>query len=780
MLLRPRLSKASYLIALIICANAIRLPATPKSATANGLFAGAHAVDTLIDTAVRGSLIPGAVLLVGHNGQVIYRKSYGHRALIPHLEDMTPDTIFDCASLTKVVATTPTVMKLFEAGKIRLNDKVTEYIPEFQHGHSDITIRDLLTHYSGLRPDFDLDPPFSGYAAGMDRALNDVPTAPPGAKFVYSDTNFILLGEIVQRLSGQPLEEFARQQIFLPLGMSDTTFRPSVALVNRIAPTIQLENGDILRGTVHDPRSRLMGGVAGHAGLFSTADDLAIYCQMLLNKGVNPAADATHPSRIFSPITVDLFTSPQSPAGATAVRGFGWDIDSPFSANRGELFPAGTSFGHTGYTGTSIWIDPASQTYVILLTNSVHPKEGKKIVGLRKSIATAVAAAVGYPRHTVGPTRTGLDVLEGEHFQMLQGKRVGLITNQTGIDCERRRDVDVMRAAGVNITALMSPEHGIAGQEDRPNVANALDRASGLTVFSLFAGKTQRPTPVMLRNVDVVVFDIADVGARFYTYMTTMAYSMEECAKEGKPFIVLDRPNPVTGLRVGGPVLDPKNESFIGYFPMPVCHGMTIGELARMFNTENQIHADLTVVPMLGWHRGDWFDETGQPWVDPSPNIRDLTATLLYPGLAMLEGSENYSVGRGTADPFHAIGAKWMNGARVAGYLNERNIPGVRAYPIQMHPESNHYAGSTIDGVRFTITDRSVFDPMRLGLEIAAALRKLYPGQIHFDANRKLIGSDADITSLEKGDDAVAIRALEQPAIDAFLAVRQKYLLYSE
>jgi uncharacterized protein YbbC (DUF1343 family) len=524
---------------------------------------------------------------------------------------------------------------------------------------------------------------------------------------------------------------------------------------------------------VDDPTARDMGGVAGDAGLFSTADDLSRFCQMMLDKGIAPSG-----VRIFSPSTIDLFTSPQSPPGEAAVRGLGWDIDSPFSGNRGELFPARGSYGHTGYTGTSLWLDPGSDTYVILLTNSVHPHATTRITALRKSVATAVAAAAGYSRNVSTSVLTGLDVLAAGHFAQLAGKRVGLITNQTGIDREGRRNIDVMRAAGVHLTALFSPEHGFLGTEDRENVEGTVDKATGIRVFSLYSTKNQRPTPEMLRDIDVMVFDIADAGARFYTYITTMAYAMETCAKAGKPFVVLDRPNPITGLHVEGPTLDMANKSFVGYFPMPLRHGMTVGELARMFNGENAIHADLTVVPMANWRRDEWFDQTGLIWVNPSPNMRTLTAALLYPAIGMLEYSTNYSVGRGTNEPFEIAGAAWIKGTELASYLNSRSIPGVRIYPVRFRPEGNHFAGVELDGVRFLVTNRDVLDTARLGLELACALRKLYPGQMHFEVNRLLIGASQAIAAIERGDDPQSILAAEERGSEKFRALRRQYLLY--
>jgi uncharacterized protein YbbC (DUF1343 family) len=623
-------------------------------------------------------------------------------------------------------------------------------------------------------------------------AMIEKPTAPPGGHFVYSDINFILLGELVHRLSGKMLSDYARDEIFLPLGMRETMFQPPPALLPRIAPTERLSpNSAPLRGVVHDETTRYMGGVAGHAGLFSTADDLARFCEMMLHKGEYDAA------RLFSPLTVVKFTTPQSPPDQPILRGLGWDIDSPFSGNRGDLFPIG-SYGHTGFTGTSIWIDPVSQTYVILLANSVHPFRRPAITSLRGRVATIAAAALGIEAQGVAltgynetlsgaglhrevdrnaQTLSGLDVLAAANFDALRGKRVGLITNQTGVDRTGRRNIDVMRAGGVSITALFSPEHGFAGAEDREGLTDTTDPATGIKVFSLY-GKTLRPTPEMLRGVDALVFDIQDVGARFYTYMTAMAYAMESAAKAGIPYYVLDRPNPITGVHVEGPLLDSASLSYVGYFPMPVRHGMTMGELAQLFNGENHIGADLKVIPMKDWQRGDWFDTGGQPWINPSPNMRSLKAALLYPGVAMLEYSKNYSVGRGTDAPFEHIGASFIRGPELADYLNRRRIPGVRAYATRFRPTSSSFAGATVEGVRFVVTNRDDLDATRLGLEIAAALQKLYPGKIDFEANLKLIGSAEVVRELAAGDDPRDIQEKMADSVAAFLKVREKYLLY--
>jgi len=756
-------------------------------------FSGGPAIDQAIDDAVAQGKAPGAVLIIGHGGKIVYQKAYGRRAIVPQPEPMTADTIFDLASLTKVVATTTALMQLFEQGRFRLNDKVTDYLPEFQGGKSTITLRNLFTHFSGLKPDLPLSHPWTGYSTGIQLACTDPPDGLPGARFVYSDINFILLGELVHRLSGQMLSDYARDHIFGPLAMNDTMFQPPAALVPRIAPTERVtKDSPPLRGVVHDPTARNMGGVAGHAGVFSTASDLARFAQMMLNGGELDGV------RIVSAAAIGKFTEPQSPPDQPILRGLGWDIDSPYSSNRGELFPIG-SFGHTGFTGTSLWIDPSSNTYVILLANSVHPVGHPSLSPLRSKVATIAAAAVGIQTRGLtltgysetftaagvhreigrnAATRTGLDVLAERGFQPLAGKRIGLITNQTGVDRLGRRNVDLMRQAGITVAALFSPEHGFAGREDQAEIRDSTDTATGLGIFSLY-GATARPTPQMLRGLDALVFDIQDIGARFWTYETTLFYAMEAAAKAGIPFYLLDRPNPIGGTHVEGPLLETAHTSFIGYIPgLPVRHGMTMGELARLVNAEKRIGAALTVIPLEDWRRGDWFDSTNLPWVDASPNMRSLNAATLYPGIALLEYAKNLSVGRGTDAPFEQVGADFIGGRELAAWLNSRQIPGVRAYPTSFTPAESNFRGVRIEGVRFVVTNRELFDATRLGLELAAALEKFYPGKIDFKACARLIGSDDVIRRLGAGEDARTIQQSFTDEVAGFVQLREKYLLY--
>jgi uncharacterized protein YbbC (DUF1343 family) len=541
---------------------------------------------------------------------------------------------------------------------------------------------------------------------------------------------------------------------------------------------------------VHDPTARYMGGVAGHAGLFSTAADLAKFAEMMLGMG------RRENQRIFSPLTVRKFTTPQGPADQPALRGLGWDIDSPFSGTRGDLFPLG-SFGHTGFTGTSMWMDPFSDTYVILLSNSVHPNLKAAITPLRSKVASVAAAGVPIvaqqyalselrpavstvlrPKQRVAQVQTGIDVLIQSNFSELRGKRVGLITNHTGLTREGLRNIDAMKAGGVDLRALYAPEHGLAGVEDHENVAHKKDAATGLPIWSLYMGQNRRPSEEMLKGIDVLVFDIQDVGARFYTYMCTMANAMQEAAKRNIVFMVLDRPNPINGVQVEGPILEPGLKSFIGCFELPLRHGMTMGELATMINATSNTKANLRVIKMQGWQRSDWFDATGLQWVDPSPNMRSLNAALLYPGIGMLEGGKVYSVGRGTDAPFEQVGAVWMKGQPLAEYLNKRDIPGIRVYPTKLHPTASNFSGQTIDGVRFVITDRDLFPSVRFGLELGSAIAKLFPGKMQWNLNEKLLGDRNVLKLLEAAQDPARIEQQYTTDLLRFKDRRAQSLLY--
>ena len=786
----------AVLAGLAIFAQASAAAAAQPPARAPQSF---KALDGIMRDAVDRGNIPGGVLLVGHNGRIVYRKAFGLRSEEPTRETMTADTIFDLASLTKCIATTTAVMQLVEQGRVRLNDPVAAYLPDFaQNGKKQITVRELMTHYSGLPPDLDLRQPWQGRDTAYAMAMQVKPAYTPGTRFVYSDINFETLGFLVEKVSGMPLNEYAAKYIFAPLGMRDTRFLPPAAWDGRIAPTEYDENGKMLRGTVHDPTARRMGGVAGHAGLFSTADDLAKFAQELLSG-----------HRILSRLAIEKMSTPQQPATAASLRGLGWDIDSPFATNRGEFLPVG-SFGHTGFTGTSLWIDPTTNTYIILLTNAVHPRGGKSVVSLRSRVATAVASSLdltlserdklrlaritGYNESIMaerrftwrdGSVKNGIDVLEAHAFRELQPDaghpvRVGLVTNQTGMDAQGRRDIDVLaHAPGIELKAIFSPEHGVAGTLDTTAIGNSRDAATGVPVYSVYGDTDakRRPTAEELSDVDEIVYDIQDAGARFYTYESTLGYFLEAAAKSGKKMFVLDRPNPIGGTYVQGPIADPGSESFVSYWQVPVRHGMTVGELAQLFNDERKIGAKLDVVRMEGWMRGDWFDSTGEMWVNPSPNLRSLTEATLYPGLGMIE-TTNISVGRGTDTPFELVGAPWVDAKTLADYLNRRDVDGVRFVAVEFTPTAAKDANEKCGGVNVVVTDRDSVDAPELGLEIVAALQHLYPQQFKVAGLDTLMRNKAALGALVAGEDPRRIAEDWQDADDSFLLRRKKYLLY--
>ena len=788
--LKSRLLTTAFLLgALLPCALA-----APKSAPPSRL----GVVDSIVQEAIRDDQIPGAVVLIGHDGQVIYRKTFGDRALEPRREPMSVDTIFDVASLTKVVATSIAVTQLVQKGEVRVNEPVAKYIPEFaENGKDEITVRELLTHHSGLPKDLDLSQPWEGRETALQMAYSAKPVSAPGSQFLYSDVNFIVLGALVERVSGTSLDEYCRKNIFLPLSMTHTRFLPPPAWSPKIAPTQVDEHDKMLRGVVHDPTARRMGGVAGHAGVFSTADDLSKFAQALLTG-----------STILSPLMVEKMTTPQQPPTSTVLRGFGWDIDSPFSSNRGDLLPVG-SFGHTGFTGTSLWIDPTTQTYIIILTNSVHPRGKGSAVALRSKIATAVAAALpltvteeeklrwesitGYNEAQTaarrmssrnGAVQAGIDVLEAHGFDLIRGtaakKKIGLLSNQTGVDSQGHRTIDVLsQAPGVSLDVIFSPEHGVTGTLDTTDVGNSRDAATGVPVYSVYGGTdaARRPSLEILKTLDAVVIDIQDAGTRFYTYEITLGYFLEAAAKAGIEIIVLDRPNPITGSFVQGPIADAGHENFNNYGFVPLRHGMTMGELAKLFNSERNINARLQVVPLDGWMRGDWYDSTGLSWINPSPNLRSLNEATLYPGVGMIEGT-NVSVGRGTDTPFELLGAPWINAAELAQYLNARDISGVRFVPVSFTPNASNYAGQKCQGVNIIAVERNAFDAPELGIELASALHKLYAAQFHLEKITDLLVNQSTYDAIAAGEDPRRIVEGWREPLQKFQELRQKYLIY--
>ncbi len=930
-------------------------------------------VSTLITQAIAEHKLPGAIVLIGHNNQIVFHKAYGDRKLAgePGLdgnpspaEPMTEDTIFDMASLSKVLVTTTAILQLYEQKKLDLDTPVAHYLPDFaQNGKQSITIRQLLTHYSGLPEDVSLKDDWglksADKAEGIRRAMASTPYGPPGQTFKYSDINFITLGALIERLSGTTEDVYADEHIFKPLGMTDTRYLPLAkacgpdliivgsaitldgqrpkgagadfscrlgswypdALVPRTAPTAHDDesksnpaaNPDfdhLLRGTVHDPTTRRMGGVAGHAGVFSTAQDAAKFCQALLDKllkntGPFPLTPATlrlaiSPNEPATAVTsATIFTQDLQPAKGIASRGLGWDLNTAFSRPRGTIFPITIkkrpgSFGHTGFTGTSLWLDPTSNTYVILLANAIHPRGGAPISPLRSQVATAAAKAlgVGAPSSTDGaivgqdgvssearphlfllrtayepdhpersaaqpkdpeasrpaqtsrttqprnsqsqpPTLTGIDVLEQTKFVALTslphplGKplRIALLTNQSGLDSQGHRTIDILAQArpDVELTKLFSPEHGLYGRQDTEHLTTEQDPTTHLPVISLYGPKPsdKHPKPSDLKNLDAIVIDLQDAGVRFWTYETLTGYFLEACAHAHIPLVVLDRPNPIGGLATQGATSDYGFEStYTDFMPIPLRHGLTLGELARYFNryateiqlkpelsrgindgeatiigtptpqdpgnelppaTQPGLHADLHVIPMQNWTRGQYYASTGLPWTPPSPNLRTPKAAILYPALGTTEGT-NVSVGRGTETPFENLGAPYIHAEELAQYLTARKIPGVQITPTTMTiaEDANHYPfhGQTIPALHFEVTDRTQLDSPELGIELLAALHHLYPADFKLARAKNLLSNAATLDAITAGQDPKAIAAGWQPTLADFHTRTTPFLLY--
>jgi uncharacterized protein YbbC (DUF1343 family) len=403
---------------------------------------------------------------------------------------------------------------------------------------------------------------------------------------------------------------------------------------------------------------------------------------------------------------------------------------------------------------------------------------------LRVSLLTLSLTLAGFlpaRAQQPGTVRNGIDVLQAQNFDALrQHKRIGVVTNHTGVDARGRRTVDVLaHVPGVQLAAIFSPEHGFAGVMETTKIGNTTDPATGIPVYSVYGptAESRRPKLEVIKSLDAIVYDIQDVGVRFYTYETTLGYFLEAAAQTGAELIVLDRPNPIGGLAVQGPVLDRELESFVAFHEEPVRHGMTVGELATMWNAERKIAAKLNVIRMEGWKRRQWFDATGQVWINQSPNMRSLTAAVLYPGTCLVEGT-NVSVGRGTDKPFELIGASWIDGKRLSDYLNARNIRGVSFIPVNFTPKASWYDGKQVGGIYIMLLDREALDSPQLGIEIASALHKLYPKEFEIKRIAELIGDTDTVNAIKRDDDPREIAAKWATELKTFSESRQKYLLY--
>lgn len=730
-------------------------------------------IDHVVNDGIEEGKMAGCVVAVGRHGKLAFLRAYGHRQLEPTQEVMEVDTVFDMASLTKPVATATSIMLLWQQGKIKLTDPLSQYIPEFaKNGKDEITILQLLTHQAGLIPDNALGDYQDGMELAFERifALNTIET--PGKKFIYSDVGYILLAELVRRISGMDVHEFSQKQVFQPLGMSDTGYLPDEAIQARCATNDQ-RRGSWVKGVVHDPRALALQGVAGHAGLFSTAEDMAVYAQLLLNNG------EYDDQRILNPGTITVMT--QGYPVSSGKFGLGWDKQTGYSSNRGSnLSPK--AFGHGGFTGTVLWIDPELDMFYVVLSNRLHP-DGKGAVNqLAGRIGTLAAAAIS-PKlekkevEVAETVLTGLDVLVADDFELLKDQRIGLITNHTGRDRLGQSNIQRMqKSSNVDLVALFSPEHGIAGNFDTSAISDSIDKSSGVAVYSLY-GAARRPSAEQLADVDALVFDIQDIGTRFYTYISTMGLAMQAAAEHNKKFYVLDRPNPIGGVEVSGSMLDDDQRSFVAFHNIPVRYGMTVGELALMFKEELGLELELQIVPMEGWNREWFFDETGLSWINPSPNMRSLTAALLYPGVGLLE-TTNLTVGRGTDKPFETIGAPWMDGRLVAKELGKLRMPGVSFIATTFTPSSSKFANENCQGIQICVTDRSRLDVNRLGLALAKTLGKLHPQDWKSKEYIRLLGNEKYFQAIRDRTSIENILTSQKVDLFSFRLRRDRFLIY--
>lgn len=729
-------------------------PPAPEASSDGGddaTSAAFAAIDEAAEAAIAAGKLPGCVVVVGRRDEVLFRRAYGAKALLPERQAMTVDTVFDVASLTKAVATTSSLMRLVERGTVDLDKPASTWIPAIARLPR-FTVRHLLLHTSGLPATTTL----SEYGPDRQRLLEHIgrltKVAQPGEQFVYSDVGFVLLEEIVRRASGEDLATFASREVFAPLGMRETTFLPGPDLRARAAPTEQRE-GRWMVGEVHDPRAYALGGVAGHAGLFSTADDMARFAQALLDE-----------TKLASRETrATFFSRYPTPKGGRAL---GWDVDSTFASHKSTLFSP-RAFGHGGFTGTAMWVDPERDLFVVFLSNRVHP-DGKGAVH-------PLVAEIGTRAVRASDVRPGIDVLADEGFASLRGAKVALLTNTSARSVSGARTLDVFRSArDVSLVRIFSPEHGLAAERE-----GKIGDASweGVPVTSLYGAQTSPPAE-SFAGVDTLVVDLQDAGVRFYTYASTMKLAMKAAASANVRVVVLDRPNPLGGLRVEGPLLEASlARSFVNHHRLPIRHGMTLGELAKLFAADDHLEVSLDVVRAKNWRRKDEWDRTGLPWVSPSPNLRSITATRLYPAVGLLEAT-NVSVGRGTDAPFEIFGAPWLDHDALVEKLKAAALPGVAFEKTTFTPRTAVFAGKPCRGIRVRITDRSAYEAVHTGVAIALALREVAGSAWTSEGLEGMIGDRTTTDAIRAGKSIAEIEGGWRADLDAFEARRKSALLY--
>ncbi len=738
-------------------------PRTLPAATATG-------IDDAVATALAAHKLPGCVVVVGRHDRVLFERAYGSRSVEPTVTPMTLDTVFDLASLTKPVATASSVLVLADQGRVDLDAPLGKYLPELG-ARGVATLRQALTHTAG----FLADTPYADYDGGADEAVRRIALHalryPPGSDTRYSDVGFLLLGEVVRRVTGKDLAAFAREAVFAPLGMTETGFLPGPELRLRAAPTENVD-GRWLTGEVHDPRARLLGGVAGHAGVFSTPHDLTLFAQAMLG-APGPA--------FLSPRSLRAFAAPHDVP--RAVRALGWDVRSAYSANRGTALSP-RAFGHGGYTGTSLWIDPEKDLFILFLSNRVHPSGHGEINPLAGAIADLAAAAVAPDERPVpscpasplhGQTETGLDVLARDGFARLAGRRVGLITNASGVSRDGKHDKDSPRV-GARREARRDLRAG-ARPRDRPGRPRRRwprrgDRAPRLQPL----WRSLLPHRRAARGHRHARLQSPRRGHALL-HLRLDAAPRPRHRREARP--PLRRPRPPRPARRrarrGADALGPPLVREPRAAPCPPRDDDGRARAALRCGGPPRHGARGRPPSRLG--AAGALGETGLAWRPPSPNLRTADEALLYPGVGLLEAT-NLSVGRGTSSPFELVGAPWVDGTKLAAALASHSFPGVRIEPATFTPEASRFRGQLCSGLRLTVTDPAAVAPVALGIALAVALHRLYPATWELAQLAPLLGSPAALEAIRRGADADAVVGTWLAELAKFDAEREKYLLY--
>lgn len=737
-------------------------------------FAAAGRILAVADqhSALRGALIravdetrsPGAVACVGNADGAHFLDAYGYRSIVPAKERATTNTVYDLASLTKVIATTTAVLLLRDEGKLALDDPAGTHVPI--PAFNAFTVRQLLTHTAGLHP----GKPLYREVSSIDEMLMQYAATPlswpPGSRRRYSDVGFMILGRLVELVAGDSLAAFCQARVFDPLGMKDTAFNPPKDWAVRCAATEKCAwRKRVMQGEVHDENAYAVGGASGHAGLFSTAEDLARFCRGLLSGALLGAATMEEMTRL----------------GQTPVwpwQGLGWQID-PWSSGETGFLPARSVFGHSGWTGTALWMDRVTGLYAILLGNTCHPSRADRNNDLFRHTFYTEVAKQFYP--DTRNVHSGLDRLVREGFDGVRDQRVAVLTHHAAVDQLGRHILDVLKLApDVHLEKIFSPEHGLTGAAEAGAKVGS-DTRSAVPVISLY-GDRKEPSRADLAGVDVFVIDLQDVGARYYTYAATMKRCLTACAAAKVPVLVLDRPNPVGGEALEGPIAA-RADSDVCWGAAPARHGMTMGEIALWFQATELRDAGLrlSVSTLDNWERRLLFDACSLPWIPPSPNIPDPETALVYVGTCLFEGT-NLSEGRGTETPFKVFGAPWLDAEAVTKAITEEERAGLRLECVRFTPRSipgkaasPRYKDQECVGIRIYVENARAARPFTLALALLSAARahhrRDFEWTSHFDV---LMGGPELRERIEAGVPAAALAASFEPALAAFAEKRPK------